>query len=65
MSLPAPLDAPAGTEVQLGLLPRLQPHFAGAVYGDAVAMLARADRCSRDTGHSLYNRVQSLCAMGR
>src|SRR5262249_1022096 len=65
ISLTPPLDAQAGTEVHIGLLPRLHPHFAGAVYGDAVEMLARADRRSWDTGHSLYNRVQSLCAMGR
>ena len=39
MSRTAPLDAQAGTEVQIGLLLRLQPHFAGALYGDAVEML--------------------------
>ena len=65
ISLTPPLDAQARPEVQIGLIPRLQPHFAGALYGDAVEMLARADRRSWDTGHSLYNRVQSLCEMGR
>ena len=39
--LTAPFDAQAGTEVQTGLLPRLQSHFAGALYGDAVEVLAR------------------------
>src|ERR1043166_1356076 len=51
--LTAPLDAQAGTEVQIGLLPRLQPHFAGALYGDAVEVLARSTRHPRQAGHSL------------
>jgi len=42
ISLTAPLDAQAGTEVQIGLLPRLQPHVAGALYGDAVEVLAHS-----------------------
>src|SRR6266436_7242958 len=59
--LTAPLDAQAGTEVQIGLLPRLQPHLMGALHRDAMEVLARADRRQRDTGHSLYDRLQSLC----
>src|SRR5437763_12169842 len=60
ISLPAPLDAQAGTEVQIGLLPRLQPHFAGALYGDAVEVLAHSKRYTRQAGHSLYDHLQSL-----
>src|SRR4029434_1298584 len=62
--LAASLNAQAGTEVQIGLLPRLQPHFAGALYGDAVEVLARATRHPRQAGHSLHDRLQSLCQMG-
>src|SRR5215510_7898909 len=58
--LTAPLDTQAGTEVQIGLLPRLQPHFAGALYGDAVEVLAHSKQehsviltAQRD---SFYNR---------
>src|SRR5215471_20314170 len=62
--LTAPLDAQAGTKVQIGLLPRLQPHFAGALYGDAVEVLAYSKRHPRQAGHSLHDRLQSLCEMG-
>src|ERR671927_383143 len=65
MYLTAPLDAQAGTEVQIGLSPRLPPHFAGAVYGDAVEVLAHSTRHPRQAGHSLHDRLQSLCPMGR
>src|SRR5262249_38594275 len=64
ISLPAPLDAQAGTEVQTGLLSRLSPHPVGALYGDAMEVPARAERAQRETGHSRYDRVQSLCQMG-
>src|SRR6266567_9046047 len=63
--LAAPLDAQARSKVQTGLLSRLQPHLMGALHRDAMEVLARAERRQRDTGHSLHDRVQSLCQMGR
>src|SRR2546427_9467157 len=63
--LAAPLDAQARSKVQTGLLPGLQPHLMGALHRDAMEVLARAERRQRDTGHSLYDCVQSLCQMGR
>src|SRR4029450_5837346 len=64
ISLTAPFDAQAGAEVQIGLLPRLQSHFAGALYGDAVEVLAHSTRYPRQAGHSLYDHLQSVCQMG-
>src|SRR5215467_4717266 len=63
--LAAPLDAQARARVQTGLLPGLSPHFVGALHRHAVEGLTRADGRSRDTGHSLDDRVQSLYEMGR
>jgi hypothetical protein len=63
--LAAPLEAQARSQGQTGLLPGLSSHFAGALPRNAGAVLARADRRSWDTGHSLYDRGQSLCEMGR
>src|SRR6266446_6255457 len=65
ISLAAPLDAQARSKVQTGLSPRLSPHLMGALHRDAMEVPARAARRQRDTGHSLYDRVQSLCQMGR
>ena len=62
MYLAAPLDAQARAKVQTGLLSRLQSHPLGALHRDAMEVLARADRRQRDTGHSLYDRLQSLSA---
>src|SRR5215472_12442008 len=54
ISLTAPLDAQARTEVQIGLLPRLQPHFAGALYRDTVEVLA----------HLSLSRLSCKCIQG-
>jgi hypothetical protein len=35
------------------------------LHGDAVEVLACAERPQWETGHSLYDRLQSLCQMGR
>src|SRR5215510_11505876 len=63
--LTAPLDAQAWSEVQTGLLPRLQPHLVGALHRDAMEVFARAARRPGPAGHSLYDCLQSLCPMGR
>src|SRR4030095_10394146 len=63
--LAAPFHAQARAKVQVGLLSRLQSHLMGPLHRDAMEVLARAARRSRDTSHSLYDRVQSLCEMGR
>jgi hypothetical protein len=55
----------ARSQVQTGLLPRLQPHLVGALHRDAVEVFARAARRPGQAGHSLHDRVQSLCQMGR
>src|SRR5215510_8727409 len=60
--LTAPLDAQAWSEVQTGLLPRLQPHLVGALHRDAMEVFACAARHQRQTGHSLYDGLQSLSA---
>src|SRR5919206_4815902 len=62
--LTAPLDAQAWSEVQTGLLPRLQPHSVAPLHGDAVEGLTRAERRQWETGHSLHDGLQSLCQMG-
>src|SRR2546428_8560777 len=36
----------------------------GALHGDAVEVPAHTTRQQRQTGHSLHNRLQSLCPMG-
>src|SRR6266487_379865 len=62
--LTPPLYAQAGPKVQIGLSSRLQPDLMGALYGDAVEVLARAARCPRQTGHPLHDGLQSLREMG-
>jgi hypothetical protein len=61
----APLEAQARAKGHTGLLARLQPHPLGPLPRDAMEVLARADRRQRDTSHALYDRLQSLCHMGR
>ena len=50
---------------RVGTRENLQPaqsHPLGPLHRDAMEVLARADRRQRDTGHSLYDRLQSLSA---
>src|SRR4030095_1837249 len=63
--LAAPLDAQARSKVQTGLLPRLYPHFMGALHRKAVEVFAHADGRPGHPGHPLHDRLQSLCEMGR
>src|SRR5262245_47290977 len=63
--LPAPLDAQAWSEVQIGLSSRLQPDLMGALHGDAVEVLARATRLPWETGDTLHDGLQNLCQVGR
>src|SRR5262245_40492112 len=37
----------------------------GALHGDAMEVLARADRCAGQTRHPLHDHLQGLCEMGR
>src|SRR5882672_6549306 len=63
--LAVPLDAQAGAAVHTGLSPGLSPDLVGALHGDAVEVSACANRHVWETGHSLYDHLQSLCQMGR
>src|SRR4029453_5253170 len=63
ISLPAPLDAQARAEVHTGLSSRLSPHAVAPLHGDAVEVLARADRLQWETAHALHDRIQSLYEM--
>src|SRR5712691_4564931 len=63
--LPTPPAAQAWAEVHTGLSSRLSPHLVGALHRDAVEVLPSAARPQWATGHSLYDRLQSLCHMGR
>ena len=65
LSLAIPLDAQAWAKGQTGLLSRLQSHPLSPLHRDAMEVRARADRRQRDTGHALYDRLQSLGHMGR
>src|SRR5215831_12258268 len=65
MSLAAPLDAHARSQVPTGLLARLYPHLMGARHGDAMEVLARADRGPWPPRPPFHDRLQGLGAMGR
>src|SRR5712692_5818878 len=65
ISLPAPLDAQAGSTVQTGLSSSLSSQFMGPLYWDAVEVLARTPRRAWQAGHRLHHRLPSLCEMGQ
>ena len=54
-----------GPKMQTGLSPRLQPHPMGALYGDAMEVLAHPARRPGQTGHPLHDYLQSFCQMDR
>ena len=59
ISLAAPLDAQAGTQVQTGLSLCLQPHLGAAVHGDVMEGLTRAERRPGQAGYPLHNGLDA------
>jgi hypothetical protein len=64
MSLPAPLDAPAGSAGHLGLSASLAPPLLGAVYRDAMAGVASAERWPRPASDPRHPCLSRLGQMG-
>jgi hypothetical protein len=58
------LSRPKRGEVHTGLLPSLQPHPVGALYGEAVEVPPYPERRRWQTGHPLHQCLPRLCEMG-